>query len=254
MNEIRILDGCDFAFQPWGYQTEPVNIPVAPSTDARLANLWLIVSDVEVPRPAAVDITVAGVTTRLEGALLDTEGPQIDVVKLDVTVPAGASNVTIQVLSIDDESNLVPASLFWHFTGWVIPEPYTPPGGCTYTIGYWKNHPYDWPTDALSLFSRYEAMCILWTPPKKGNAYLILAHQYIGAELNVVNGASIPDAVLEAWFCAQELLETYMAAGDIPKKSPDRALAINLACMLDDYNNGLIGPGHCDEECKKPVK
>ncbi len=113
-------------------------------------------------------------------------------------------------------------------------------------LGTGKYHPSDWPAEELSLYSKYDAMNILWTPPKKGNAYLILAHQYIGAELNVVNGTSIPDEVLEAWLSAQELLETYMDDGVIPKKSSDRGLAIYLASMLDDYNNGLLGPGHCD--------
>jgi len=75
--------------------------------------------------------------------------------------------------------------------------------GCTLTPGYWKTHsaygpaPYD-PTWALigedtpfflSGISYYEA---LWTEPKGGNAYYILAPAYIAARLNVLNGASIP--------------------------------------------------------------
>jgi hypothetical protein len=27
---------------------------------------------------------------------------------------------------------------------------------------------------------------------------------------------------------------------------PDRAQGISLAETLDEYNNGVIGPGHCD--------
>jgi hypothetical protein len=246
MADMQIKDGNDFAYLPDGYQTVPVDFSVEPSSDPRVGTIWLIVSDIDVPRPAAVEITVDGATTLLDNVLLDNEGDFMDVVELEVPVPAGASNVTVRVLSIDDDSSLNPASLAWSFVAWVIPEPEMPQEGCTYTIGYWKNHPYDWPTEDLSLYSMHEAMMILWTPSKGGNAYIILAHQYIGAELNVVNGTSIPDEVLEAWYAAQDLLVEYLDEGKIPKKSADRTLAIDLASILDDYNNGVIGPGHCD--------
>ncbi len=197
--------------------------------------------------PAAVHLTVDGVSTQLVDALLDNEGSFLDVVELDVLVPAGATQVTVQLLSIDDDTDLEPASLAWSFVSWELEQH----EGCTYTIGYWKNHPEDWPTNTLSLYSGPKAMDLLWTAPKKGNAYIILAHQYIGAELNVVNGTSIPAEVAHAWLNGQQILEHYLNEETIPKKSPDRNLAISIANVLDDYNNGLIGPGHCD--CPAPV-
>lgn len=68
-------------------------------------------------------------------------------------------------------------------------------GGCTLTQGYWKTHskygpaPYDdaWAllmpngedtTFCLSNLSNYT---VLWTNPRGGNAYYILAHQFIAA-------------------------------------------------------------------------
>jgi hypothetical protein len=130
---------------------------------------------------------------------------------------------------------------------------------CTLTLGYWKNHseygpaPFDetWtqlPNDADTLFfdtkmTYYE---ILSTPPKKGNAYLILAHQYIAAELNILSGASIPSEVSEAMAAAQELLIQFQEELII-LNDPDRADALYLAETLDRYNNGYIGPGHCSE-------
>jgi hypothetical protein len=238
--DIQIMDGNDFAYLPHGYETVPVSFPVAPSPQPRIGTLWLMVSDIDVPRPAAVEITVGGITTQLNGVLLDNEGDFMDVVELEVPVPPGVSNVTVRVLSIAD-GFLQPASLAWNFVSWEIAVP----GGCTYTIGYWKNHPDDWPTDELSLFGGKEAMEILWSPTK-GNAFIILAHQYIGAELNVVNGTAIPNEVLAAWYLAQDLLVKYMGTGVIPKHTDDRELAIYLAGVLDDYNNGLFGPPHCD--------
>jgi hypothetical protein len=46
---------------------------------------------------------------------------------------------------------------------------------------------------------------------------------------------------------AEALLIQYQDDLSIPKKGADRALAIELYELLDDYNNGLIGPGHCSE-------
>jgi len=134
-----------------------------------------------------------------------------------------------------------------------------PCAGCTLTQGYWKTHSkygpasYDATWDAKdggdagflgTGLSYYE---MLWTVPKGGNAYVILAHQYIAAELNVLNGASIPDEVLAAWNQAGGLLVKYQDDMSIPKKGKDRELAIQLYELLDDYNNGYIGPGHCSE-------
>lgn len=241
MNDIQIVDGNDFAYLPYGYQTVPVDFPFAAAPMDRTGVLKLIVTDLDVPRPAVIDITVDGVTNRLD-VLKDNEGDYLDVVEIDILIPAGVTSVTAQLLSV--EGDLHPASLAWIFASFQIPEA----GGCTYTQGYWKNHPDDWPTDQLSLYSMHEAMLILWTPPKKGNAYLILAHQYIAAELNMINGASVPEAVDEAWSDAQELLAAYAAEGSIPKKTSDRDDAIDLATLLDAYNNGVIGPGHCDDD------
>jgi hypothetical protein len=133
--------------------------------------------------------------------------------------------------------------------------------GCTLTPGYWKTHseygpaPYDDTWALLPLgadmpffgtgYTYYE---ILRMPPKGGNAYVILAHAYIAAELNVLNGAFIPSDVLNYWTEAGDLLVEYEDKVDIPKKEKqDRAQAIYLAGILDDYNNGYIGPGHCSE-------
>lgn len=132
-------------------------------------------------------------------------------------------------------------------------------GGCTLTPGYWKTHskygpaPYDstWDLklggDAIFLGTGKSYYEVLWMTPQGGNAYLILAHAFIAAEMNGLNGAFIPADVQSAWNQAQGLLITYQSVMSIPKNSADRGIAIELAEILDDYNNGLIGPGHCSE-------
>lgn len=135
-------------------------------------------------------------------------------------------------------------------------------GGCTLTPGYWKTHsehgpaPYDdtWamlPNGADTIFFLSEQTYheVLWTSPRRGNAYYILAHQYIAAELNVLNGAVIPGDVLDAWNEATGLFETYTPHDIGSRQNREvRARFIELASMLDDYNNGVTGPGHCSED------
>jgi hypothetical protein len=131
--------------------------------------------------------------------------------------------------------------------------------GCTLTPGYWKTHsaygpaPYD-PTWALvgedtafflSGKSHYQA---LWTAPG-GNAYYILAHAYIAAKLNFLNGSD-PSAAQTAYDAATTLFNTYTPAqiGALSGGSSIRRQFVALATTLDNYNNGLIGPGHCPED------
>jgi len=132
-------------------------------------------------------------------------------------------------------------------------------GGCTLTPGYWKTHssygpaPYDdtWALigeDTPFFYSGQSYYAVLWTNPAGGNAYYILAHAYIAAELNKLNGANF-SAAKEAFDAATALFND---PGNTPDyvaglKGKKRAEWINLAVTLDEYNNGLIGPGHCSE-------
>jgi hypothetical protein len=131
--------------------------------------------------------------------------------------------------------------------------------GCTLTPGYWKTHskygpaPFDdtWNQigeDTVFFLSGQSYYQVLWTSPQ-GNAYYILAHAYIAAELNMLNGASVPAAVQDAFDDATDLFNTYTPAAVGAKKGnqPPRPQFIELAGILDAYNNGLTGPGHCSE-------
>lgn len=135
--------------------------------------------------------------------------------------------------------------------------------GCTLTVGYWKTHsiygpaPYD-ETWALILpdgedtefyYSSQTYYEVLWTPPKGGNAYYILAHQFIAAKLNFLNGAD-PSTVEDAFNGAEILFDNPDNTPSHVKRlhGAERQEWIDLANVLDDYNNGVIGPGHCEGE------
>ena len=81
---------------------------------------------------------------------------------------------------------------------------------------------------------------ILETPPK-GDAWFILAHQYIAALLNQASGASIDDDLDAALTSADDLL------GNCAIAAEDRPTALDLADMFDAFNNGELGSEHCDD-------
>jgi hypothetical protein len=130
--------------------------------------------------------------------------------------------------------------------------------GCTLTPGYWKTHAdptrkqFDETWIAFAGASGANAtfdaglsyLTVLNTAPQ-GNAYYILAHAYIAALLNIEAGADTTTAVdaaltsAAAFFAAKDPTSTLTKA--------ERNAAIANAKILDDYNNGLTGPGHCDE-------
>lgn len=166
----------------------------------------------------------------------------------DVDLVCG-ENRHVNTASFETNDNKETGSDSWTVTATVACG-----GGCTLTPGYWKTHskygpaPYDstWNgQDDMAFFlsgkTWYQA---LWTAPA-GNPYYILAHAYIASVLNVQNGASTTPAVDSAMASAQTFLSTY--AADTKWTKEQKAMLTGWATTLDNYNNGLIGPGHCSE-------
>jgi hypothetical protein len=142
-------------------------------------------------------------------------------------------------------------------SSWMVDVNVPCEGGCTLTPGYWKTHsafgpaPYDATWALLGegttfFFSGQSYYDVLWTAPR-GNPYYILAHAYIAAKLNQLNGADF-SAAQPAFDAATALfsnpLNTPAAVGKL--KGDAKNQWIDLATTLDDYNNGLTGPGHCN--------
>jgi len=119
------------------------------------------------------------------------------------------------------------------------------------TPGYWKTHsiygpaPYDdtWANigeDTIFFLSADSYHNVLWTPPKGGNAYFILAHAYIATELNDYQGTPIPSDISDAIDDATRLFELWTPAdiGALKGDDPLRQEFIDLAGILDEFNNG----------------
>jgi len=117
---------------------------------------------------------------------------------------------------------------------------------CTYTQGYWKNHEEAWPVSSLTLgtvsYTASELDDILGQSVQ-GNGLVSLAHQLIAALLNIAGGAdptAAQDAIDDANALIGSLVVPPIGSGEL---DPDDTSS--LTQTLDDYNNGVIGPGHC---------
>ena len=147
---------------------------------------------------------------------------------------------------------LIASAIYFSGTAAVACDDYC---GCTLTPGYWKTHSKYGPAPLddtwagredngfwLSGQTVYE---VINTPPKRGNAYYILSFQYIAAYLNNDTGAWVPEDVWEAINWADVFFATYGPSDTLSEE--ERAAAIANASILANFNEGIIGPGHCDD-------
>ena len=112
--------------------------------------------------------------------------------------------------------------------------------GCAFTQGYWKNHTSNWPagySPNATFYGSGKSWIDLFNTPPRGSGYIILAHQYMAAKLNVANGAYMPPATKTVFDAAT----TFFGGG---ASGP----LTTWAGVLDRFNNGLAGGGapHCD--------
>jgi hypothetical protein len=135
-----------------------------------------------------------------------------------------------------------------------------PTCGCTYTWGYWKNHMGNACQKADPTWAKlsegphtpffgtgHTYMDILNMNCAQGNAYIILAHQYIAAQLNGLKQGTLPGPIYDQMALAEHLLNKY-PCHYIPKCGDDRADALCIASTLANFNEGYYPnwPHCCD--------
>jgi len=79
----------------------------------------------------------------------------------------------------------------------------------------------------------------------QGNGLIILAHQLIAAKLNIAHGADPADAaqaIADADAMTGSLAIPPIGSGYLPPTQIS-----NLTETVIEYNEGTIGPGHCDD-------
>jgi hypothetical protein len=196
--------------------------------------------------------TVTEAAPPLDWSLTNVGVTYSSLTTLPATWPTPSINLATGVVSNVGMANDVGAEIT--FTNTYIP----PLTGCTYTQGYWKTHsaygpaPTD-PTWALlangpdtPFFLSNQTWYEVFHTAPAGNAYYTLAHQYMAAQLSILDGADgtavasalgSADALFAAWTPAQ------VAA--LRGNNATRAQFLSLAGTLGSYNEGTTGPGHC---------
>lgn len=143
------------------------------------------------------------------------------------------------------------------------PPPPPPPAGCTLTIGYWKTHAGftgnngDDVTQYLPIWlgtaggaastqvtSAAQAVSILSMTGGASNGIVKLKAQLLGAKLNNAAGASNA-AVAATITAADAFLATNAASAWSSLSNATKSQVNGWMTTIDNYNNGLVGPGHC---------
>ena len=134
---IQLRDGSDLAYHKFAAPldtTVPQTFEFAASPAPRQATLDLFAASVadDAVRPNVVDVTVSGTTTRFPNVFFSSAGPEFDVARITVNVPAGATSLTVQALSADvNATGHDPASFDWIAAILTIPPPPTATPGAT---------------------------------------------------------------------------------------------------------------------------
>jgi hypothetical protein len=120
-------------------------------------------------------------------------------------------------------------------------------GGCTRTIGYWKTAPHAAALEAqlpITLYPGYDVTTVAQAQtilgiPNPSSADDKLKAQLLAALLDIkagADGSAVTSTIADA--------QAYLAGNLTLTKSQ----VLALATVLDNYNNGLIGPGHCGDD------
>jgi hypothetical protein len=140
--EIGVKDGNDlayYAFAPPLDTTVPQTINFSAASMDRQATIVTFASSVQENRPNVVYVTIGGATIPVVDPFSSGEGRDFDEVTATVTVPAGATSITIQGVSEKHPTSLLdgdPASFAWLAVAVAIIPEREGDEGCT--PGYWK--------------------------------------------------------------------------------------------------------------------
>jgi hypothetical protein len=121
--EIALRDGLDMAY--FGYagslnSTVPQVFPVTPATVGRVANLVILAGSVGENRPNRIVVTTTAGDQVFDDPMGGFDGPQWDSLVLPVNLPAGASSITVELISPETYAPLG-ASLGWVCAALAVP-------------------------------------------------------------------------------------------------------------------------------------
>jgi hypothetical protein len=212
-------------------------------------------------RYSVIDVAAGSLSTHVEFDDNNSgERLHLETVTLP-NVPGNVTEVSVSIYSPNKSLGDLENGDSFLTSAVVLTTTYEEDGGCTLTQGYWKTHSEYGPAskpdetwaevggpDATFFLSGQTYLEVLNTPVK-GNPYYTLAHQYIAAELNMLAGVYVRD-IEGKLDTAMQLFNTFTPEETDALKNNDnnKKLFKSLAGVLDDFNNGIIGPGHCGDE------
>lgn len=124
---------------------------------------------------------------------------------------------------------------------------------CTFTIHFWRAYPGAWETDRIIFgeraYTQVQALAIL-NIEDPGLATTRLMQQYITALLNTLKGAD-PTEIESTLETALEWLIVHPP--EIGLSQSESLEGESLAEALEDFNNGVTGPGPCLNEPFTPT-
>lgn len=135
--DVQLVDGNDIAFVDFASPldtTVPQTFAFEAAPVDRTAELSLAAGSVHDPvealgqyghpahRPHALRYSTAGVTTTVADVFPDDGVPEMDAATVEVLVPAGATSLSVQLLSERDGTGDLPASLVWVVAALALPE------------------------------------------------------------------------------------------------------------------------------------
>ncbi|MCA0931450.1 T9SS type A sorting domain-containing protein [Lutimonas saemankumensis] len=179
-------------------------------------------------------------------------------------IPGDIDRLDISIYSPDPASDNYNGDSF--IVGGVVVDVEKVYDGCTLTQGYWKTHslcksgngngprrdstwdliPGGYAENTSFFLSKQNYCEVFDTKPGKGGKYYILAYQYIAAQLNLLNNSD-PSDIADAYKEATDFLEEHTPQ-EVKGNRTLEDKAVKLGGILDDFNNGRIGPGHCDDK------
>jgi hypothetical protein len=139
-----------------------------------------------------------------------------------------------------------------------------PCNGCTLTLGYWKTHAGFGPqrdmlsqylpillgtpggTKSVQVTNAGQAVTLLSMSGDASNGINKLYAQLLAAKLNIAAGAS-GSAVASTISAADNFLATYNSASWSGLTKSQKNNVLKWMTALDNYNNGLTGPGYCSQ-------
>jgi len=132
----------------------------------------------------------------------------------------------------------------------IVTDPCPPADACTLTQGYWGQEHHAWPGPGeyeqlyfrnWPFFDSEKSWQETFDASTGGNAYLILAHQYMAATLNIANGVDAPDDIRAVRQAAGE----WFALAPEDRAAVSRETLIQWAEQLARFNEGRAGVPAC---------